>query len=550
MKIETAWVKPPLQIGGLDHLAVQAPCINIYGRLLPGITNVTDRARYYSFYPWLVWSFDQQGFTKYDDDWVERFRRADCLFTLIATRHAAQAGGEYEDHAGATIGSRTLNPVARDLGKGEGIKLSDYSRREGAKVRYFQNKLGGLGQYYLGILRELKVLGGASATGIQYTRQFGQKIAESFDAGVDRDAFFAVVDADFVAGDQLDALNLFCPCNIRKNPGELKILSEVFFAQNGFYETEALPRRRTLQSILDLSALLADEGKELNIATFRACFYSSALPSGKQWACSASLLPNREKWAIYARSELLSIAVQGVFYALLDAYEESGLRFASGAILADWFATQPELDDLLQNVDSNKKFSNLVEESASWLPGFSEWSSENHEIELTNQVYELCQGAKTKEVRGQIMLKSLGIIIALAARSVKRDKPYGELVFEKSYFLYYPINLISFQYHVAETWASMTSIELLKWLLTNWGVDQHMRVALRKLRGQSQSTFRIRPSDLGLEVISVPGAAHTSPRFYQSMRILKDIGALEQSKDGFWVPSGLGKSILEQGDAP
>src|SRR4051795_12310397 len=93
----------PSQIGGLDHLAVQAPCINIYGRLLPGITNVTDRARYYSFYPWLIWSFDQAGFTLYDNDFIERFRRADCLFSLIAERHAAMAGGVFEDHAAAMI---------------------------------------------------------------------------------------------------------------------------------------------------------------------------------------------------------------------------------------------------------------------------------------------------------------------------------------------------------------------------------------------------------------------------------------------------------------
>lgn len=79
MEITTAWVKPPPQIGGLDHLAVQAPCISIYGRLLPGITNVTDRARYYSFYPWLIWSLDRQGFTRYGDEFTGRFRRTDCL---------------------------------------------------------------------------------------------------------------------------------------------------------------------------------------------------------------------------------------------------------------------------------------------------------------------------------------------------------------------------------------------------------------------------------------------------------------------------------------
>ena len=46
------WVKPATPITGLDHLGSAAPCIAIYSTLLPGITNVTDRARYYSFYPW------------------------------------------------------------------------------------------------------------------------------------------------------------------------------------------------------------------------------------------------------------------------------------------------------------------------------------------------------------------------------------------------------------------------------------------------------------------------------------------------------------------
>ena len=64
--IETAWVKPAHEIGGLDHLGVQAPCIHIYSDLLPGITNVTDRARYYSFYPWLLSRFEASGWIKSD----------------------------------------------------------------------------------------------------------------------------------------------------------------------------------------------------------------------------------------------------------------------------------------------------------------------------------------------------------------------------------------------------------------------------------------------------------------------------------------------------
>ena len=55
---DIGWVEPEKPIRGLDHLGVQAPSIALYTQLLPGITNVTNRARYYSFHPWLIRSFE------------------------------------------------------------------------------------------------------------------------------------------------------------------------------------------------------------------------------------------------------------------------------------------------------------------------------------------------------------------------------------------------------------------------------------------------------------------------------------------------------------
>jgi len=87
MNIITSRLNQPNAIGGLDHLAVQAHCISLYGKMLPGITNVTDRARYYSFYPWVVWSLEKNGHC-YGDTFIDLFRKADCLFTLITGRSA------------------------------------------------------------------------------------------------------------------------------------------------------------------------------------------------------------------------------------------------------------------------------------------------------------------------------------------------------------------------------------------------------------------------------------------------------------------------------
>ena len=549
MEIITAWVKPPPQVGGLDHLAVQAPCINVYGRLLPGITNVTDRARYYSFYPWLIWAFDRHGFMKYDDDFVERFRRADCLFSLVSDRHATLAGGEYEDHAGAMVGSNTLSPVAKALSNGDEVKLSDYSLREGAKTRYFKNKLGGLGQYYLGTFRELNILDGDTTNGIRYTRQIGQVIAERMNAGFDGELFLSAVESDSVTTTQLDALSALCPCQLTQNPGEVAILGELFFVRGLFHDLETLPRRRSLQSILQLGRLLPED-YDLTESNFRACVYSGALPSGDYWESPESLVTNREKWACYARNELLSVAVQGLFYAILDAYEESGLKFDASSQVVDWFLNEPEARAAAEEFGSSQVFSRLVSESIGWLPDIRHWTDLKHEVQLAETIVQLCRVPKSPDTRHKIISAALRVLIGLTQRLNPSDNPYADFVFEEDYFRYYPINLRALVFHAHKTWTSLKTPDLLRWLLLNWGIEVHLRVALRKLRGQSQSTFRIRPSDRGMEVIGVPPATHTRPRFNQAVRVLKDLGALSKNEAGHWVPSDLGLTMLELGDAP
>jgi hypothetical protein len=79
MSIKTNWLSPPRSIKGQDQLGSQAPCEITYSQLLPGITNVTDRARYFSFYSWVAWSFDHRLKTLEAQEYVEYYRRADCL---------------------------------------------------------------------------------------------------------------------------------------------------------------------------------------------------------------------------------------------------------------------------------------------------------------------------------------------------------------------------------------------------------------------------------------------------------------------------------------
>lgn len=543
MEITTSWVKPPKAIGGLDHLGVQAPCISLYGSMLPGITNVTDRARYYSFYPWVVWALEKRG-NRYGDTFVDLFRKSDCLFTLIAERHAKVMGGDREDHAAATIGSGNMSEAVSRVREGQPVKLSDFAQREG-KTRYFKNKLGGLGQYYLGVFRELGVMTGDSQSGIKNIREVGGVIAEAVDRYVNTKLFLQTIDEDIVSAARLDELHDFCPCFLSSSHDEHKKLSDMFFVNEQFLNQDALARRRSLKTILSLADKLAECDIAIDIEQFRGCTYSGYLPDKTTWHLPDKLEKNRKQWAIYQRNEIMSLAVQGIFYVILGAYEYSGERFQSVDELVRWFIEMPEVESVDSFFPLNSPLASMKSTTSSWLATLEDWPNENHEIQLAAVIESLCRKEKSTENRSAILLSCLKALIALQARP-ETEEGYGDFVFPPNYFKAYPINLQTFNYHKNKTWDNLTIREWIGWL-AGWGVSTHLLVALRKLRGQSQSTFRIRPSDNGLEIISVPEAVFTSPRFKQSLRILKDIGALVK-KDKVWATSVLGKQFMEAED--
>jgi hypothetical protein len=79
----------------------------------------------------------------------------------------------------------------------------------------------------------------------------------------------------------------------------------------------------------------------------------------------------------------------------------------------------------------------------------------------------------------------------------------------------------------------MTGREWLEWLAGHWLLDAHMRVALRKLRYQTQDSFRIVPGDDGFRVREdgIPPAQLAAPRLRSAFRFLYDLGMLDQASD-------------------
>jgi hypothetical protein len=524
MKIETAWVAPPKSIRGLDHLGTQAPCILIYGQLLPGITNVTYRARYYSFYPWLIWSYDQR-FAKSDSArFIELFRRADCLFTLISERHARFTGGDNEQHGAAMVGRDQLVSALDRLEAGEPLQLSRYTAQDSPRC-YFQNPMGGLGQYYAGTLSYLNLMDTSAKPWIMYTKEHGAPLAKKVDVSVPGDRFWSVIESDDVTIDDLNALSEFCACRLSANAEECKTLIDIYFDTYRIYGEEGSERRRSLALIQQLVHSLP-EGYDLSEALFRACSYSGTLPNADPWIVPETLHSTLAHWAIYIRNDLLSVAFQSVFALSLGELQPQALtnwrKFHSIELFATSFSATPEVATVLNKFQATS-FGELLKSMSRETPSLEAWGAEGHEIQIAKKLLE---GLNRGESAVALVDCVLRLLVILVMRDDPSQSPYGNLAMSPDALSDYPINLASFRQRVSR-WYNMPVPEMFADLVT-WCLNTHMRVALRKLRQTGRSSFHLRPSEYGLEVVGVeiPLPTHTTPRFWRAVQILRDIGAL------------------------
>lgn len=533
-----AWVRPPEPIRGLDHLGVQAPCSALYDQLLPGITNVTDRARYYSFHPWVVWAFER----RYPDHSVEEFRRvlrrAECLFALIAIRHARVVNdGDDGLHGRGMVGRDMLLRIEEDA---EGFSLEDFATLDGPK-RYFKNKLGGLGQYYFGPLRDLRVLDHHEGAGYPgYDEKRGRKLAETFSSAVPEDAFFRTLEQPTTTWEELDELEAFCPCRLRENAAEHDLLLDLFLARTEPFRGDGgTTRRASLGLLLDLASQAARDPGYAFEGLLRGGAYTGALVDRSAWQVAEAHQRVLRGWGTYQRNELLSIGVQGLFAAVLRAIERdeaSKIRKASDAADVAVRLLSTLGADLRLRLDA------LVSRERDRLPALADWQNKDHELQRGWRLESFpLKGDTNLE---EIARESFTILVALLARGVD-EYPYADFELDPEYFDPREVHLLSLRHAWRNEWGGLTVADWIRWIAVQWGVARHLRVALRKLRAERRDTFRIRPLEGELRVVEVPKPVFTQPRISRAQQILRDLCLVDYDGDGVMVLTDRGRTELE-----
>jgi hypothetical protein len=334
------WLERDRQIiKGLDHLGVQVVSANLYNLLLPGITNVTDRARYYSFYPWVLDRYARNGPTQRGRiAWLNWIRRFDFAFCMASVAHEIESDS-VDTAATAVVGAETARKLLRGVNKNAIVDVHsraelDVSGKVPEKNAYFQNKEGGLGQYYKGSLRDLGLVvtnSNYQDPDFQLTSYAGLRVAETLSSHAAFSELFDLAISGKARFSELASLGAQVgPCGIKPGSNEETLLRKLFASNDDEICQGQKKRSRIWRKALIRLVLSYARDSELVEPDFddefRWACLGGALPNGEPWRLPESLRLVVSAWGAYQRNDLLNHALECLFWIVLSRLDERSYR--------------------------------------------------------------------------------------------------------------------------------------------------------------------------------------------------------------------------------
>lgn len=542
-EVEPRWLKS-VHTHGLDHLGLQIVSITMYGDLLPGLTNVTDRIRYYSFFPWLLHRYATDVRSASLTKWQEHLRRAEFLLALIGKAHHENDSEGGEAIVGADQATKALVQLRESPSKA--WKLSQWTilAQAGEKGSYFKNKNGGYGQYYRGTLSDLGLISIVDKPlGIELNEEAGIKIAEICDAQLGRQEFWqAVVDDEVSLELVKDLGDLLCPCALTSFDEECQFLTELMLGPDHGKGGTTHQRARSLR--LSLALLNQYDGAKEPVSEFRqiACYGHSE--AGEEFVPPSGLGEDLEKWLIYQAGEYVHYSLEHAFLAILSVLKtaeptDSGLdgfvhRLATEALAAS-SATLGLGEDVQPWAD--RLVSDLLEEARTAQAPLQAWSQDPWaESKLVPNPKD--DGSE------DVLAMAFACVLSVLARNQVPAAPFaGFDSLDSSFLRRYSANLTSVRDFVIRS-GDRKAVDVYAEILSNWVIGQHIRVAMRKLRSQTQATFKVAIEEGRYVWIEDFIPTYTNPRLKQAFRFLRDLGLCGGASDR-WRITEPGRQRLE-----
>lgn len=498
---------------GLDPLGMQNTSVALYQKLIPGISNVTLRIRYYGLYAWLAATYARKIGDTNPKTWQRFLRRAEALYALTASRR------------GKETGVAGILWAAAKLGASEDEVSFVYDAEPGSPTHYLKQPWGAYGAAYGSQLFELGVLAQAREHVIPVPGpHLGDALAQCFEreCGEVGARYIAAVERGTVTLTELDDFAALSPSQIPQHSDERQLYEDLLLS-NRDPESSDGGRRKSLLLILALAQRL---GRLPDITDVRWALYAGRLPDGNALHLPEHLESHRRSWWAYQCNDLSHVCFETLLKFILNllAAHPDGLPLGAliGTAVSEIRAAagQTYPADWAGLLDQHQPIDNASAEE-----------DERSEFALANLLMKAAR--QEAACTAEMAWAALRLLATLHNRTRGDERQIVE-----SFGGYDPAGFRSIltetrflQGHLSESLDGSIGR-----LLEERVVRRHLWIALRKLRHQGDYTFLLEADDGRVRVRDMDGPVYTNPRLGPSITFLRDIGLL--GLDGI-TPAGI-----------
>ncbi len=495
--------EPLVHIVGQDPLGLLNTGGKTFDLLLPGLNNVTDRIRYYSFYCWFFHCYAKFVGIPSKKEQFDHLRRAEFILSLLAAKNGIQGIG------GITKALELYNTTQQTfdltIGTGEHKQAKDGT--------YWKNPRGIFGQNYVSSLRQLNLIREFDNNSEFFIRtEFdiddkisGYQLAVAFEENLGTDIALLFVDVmkkGVISQEELEAFTV--PFNMLKIPtgtNEHKLIWQLITGSDEPKQDKStLFRKRTIQLLLETVTLFDDTFFDYKL-TFDA--YHSKGKIEEEYDGTFSL------WYFYQLEQFWHMACTGsltVFLKLLNS--ESHGNWIDEETLIEKIANQVvEFLKREKFIDENQSFKDL-------------------------KIIDLLEDDIVREV---IILKELTDKIGLNILLIKKLIHNNDIEIDRLLRLTKSYGLNSNSSFISSIVSLKNNQELsindfVRFFLKKYIIIRHQWVSLKKMNN-TQSTEKFIREDGLIRFIDDVDYAYSSPRLNTLIDFLKELQLINDDKN-------------------
>jgi hypothetical protein len=477
---------------GLDPLGMQNAGVTLYQALLPGISNITLRMRYYGFFCWLSDAYARRGVTTDPEIWRRWVRRAEALYALIC----AYATGE-----GGVGGIEWANQAL--VADHDPVDFSAATSGEQGVKQYLIQRLGVFGAAYFTQMVEMGLFEEGPGGIPRITHGAGLTAANAFRSAIGDDLetrFIAAIDAGHVDRASLTALRPIAPSEIADPSSERDVYEATLFAAGPEALDEDRSRGASLRLILGVAGHVAERPTPEVVRW--ALFDPTAI------GVPVDMEGQRLLWEAYHCQDLFQTAAAGLLSWAIAIMSES----EDGRPLAE----------IQGAVEARLSESDEANATAVWR-AFRD--GVDHEGFDWRDAWNRLTGRRgSPEEKSWV---SVSLIAALHHRLSERDD------LRQSILAALPINGQARSIITELRWFDHNSDKPVARLIGDYVarriVLRHSWVAMQKLRRQRDYTFLFEARDGRLVCLNGYQPVPTTPRLSPAIQFLEDVRLLSAS---------------------